>query len=171
MDADKTLAGSARCYSLRNLTNHRRADHMRTPIYALTILALMTFGKIAFAHGSGGAPTPSESKRSAVRFNIPPAQHEVVSNQAQPMMDISIEGQTVILKITDADGNPIDTEFADAKTFITTRGEISTLFLWPAGGNVLSGTGDFSPDPDLRIEVKLNLPDSEPFRKDFYPLK
>ncbi len=87
------------------------------------------------------------------------------------MMELSIEGQTVILKITDADGKPIDAEFADAKTFITAGGKISKLHLWPAGGNVLSGTGDFSPDPDLRIEVKLNLPDRDPVSKDFYPLK
>ena len=94
-----------------------------------------------------------EGKNPGIRFNIAPTHHEPTAYEAQPIMEMSVEGQTVILKITDADGKPIDTEFADAKTFITAGGKISTLYLWPAGGNVLSGTGDFSPELDLRVEV------------------
>jgi len=141
---------------------------MRILIHAVSLFALLATGSIALAHGPEGG---ASSKKPGVRFNIPPAHHDAAVNQAQPVMNVSVEGQTVILKITDTDGKPIDTEFADAKTFITSGGKISTFYLWPAGGNVLSGTGDFSPDPDLRIEVKLNLPDREPVSKDFYPFK
>lgn len=140
---------------------------MKILIHAVTIFALVAINGIALAHGPEGA----SSKKPGIQFNIEPTHHGAAANQPQPVMEVSIDGQTIILKVTDADGTPIDTEFADAKTFITSGGKISTCYLWPAGGNVLSGTGDFSPDPDLRVEVKLNLPDREPVSKEFYPLK
>jgi len=144
---------------------------MRTPIYAMSMLALMTSSDMALAHGSGGGTSTYESRSPGIQFNIAPTHHGAVASQAQPVMELSVDGQTVILAITDAGGKPIATEFADAKVFITVKGEISTLYLWPAGGNALSGTGDFSPDADLHIEVTLNIPDREPVRKDFYPFK
>ena len=144
---------------------------MRTPIYAMSILALMTAGDMALAHGSGGGTSTYKPKSPGVQLNIAPNHHPAAINQPRPIMDMSIEGQTVTLKVSDAAGKPISTENADARIFITVEGKISKFHLWPAGGNVLSGTGSFSPDPGLRIEVKLNLPDREPVNKDFYPFK
>ena len=143
---------------------------MRIPIYAMSTLALIASGDIALAHGPGEG-TSTYEKSPAIKFNIAPTHHKPAVYEAQPRMEMYVEGQTVILKITDADGKPIDTELANAKTFITTGGKISTLHLWPAGGNTLSGKGDFTPDPGMRVEVQLHLPDRETVKKDFYPLK
>lgn len=136
----------------------------------MSLLALMSFGGLVLAHGSGGDSSGSAA-RPGMRFNIAPGQQAAVVHHAQPVMDLAVEGQTVILRVSDADGEPVVTEFADAKAFVTAKGKISTFYLWPAGANTLSGSGDFSPDPALRIEIKLNLPDQEPVNKEFYPFK
>jgi len=142
---------------------------MRIFFYTLGVLALITSGGMALAHGSGEGSSNSKSKSTA-RFNTtPPGQ--TVNYEAPPRMEMVVEGQKIILKITGPDGKPINAESASAKTFVTTGGKISTLHLWPAGGNVLSGKGKFIPDPDMRVEVKLSLPDREPVSKDFYPLR
>jgi hypothetical protein len=144
---------------------------MRCPIYAISLLGLIGWSSLALAHGPGGNTSTYEDKSPAIKFNIAPTHYKPAVYEAQPIMEMSVEGQTVILKITDADGKPIDTELADAKTFITTGGKISTLYLWPAGGNSLSGEGHFTPEPGMRVEVELHLSGMEPVKKDFYPLK
>jgi hypothetical protein len=144
---------------------------MKIPVYAMSVLTLIAAGDMVLAHGSGGGTSTYEEKNPAIKFNIAPTHHKPAVYEAQPKMEMSVEGQTIILKITDVDGNLIDTEWADAKTFITAGGKISKLYLWPAGGNTLSGKGDFTPAPGMRVEVELHLPDREPVKKDFYPLK
>lgn len=144
---------------------------MKIQIHAMTALTLIASADVTLAHGPGGSASTYESENPAIKFNIPQTHHEQIDYKAQPRMEMSIEGQIVILKITDADGTPIDTELADAKTFITAGERISTLHLWPAGGNTLSGKGGFTPEPGMRVEVQLHLPDRETVKKDFYPLK
>jgi len=144
---------------------------MRIFISTVSALALVAAGNIALAHGPGGGTSTYKSESPAIKFNVAPSHHAPVNYQTPPGMEMSVEGQTIILKITDAEGKPMDTELADAKTFVIAGGEISTLHLWPAGGNTLSGKGDFTPETGMRVEVQLHLPDRETIRKEFYPLK
>jgi len=106
---------------------------MRIFFYTLGVLALMTSGGMALAHGSGEGSSGSKSKSPARFYTSPPG--KAVSHKAPPRMEMVVEGQKIILTITSADGKPIDTGSASAKTFVTAGGKISTLHLWPAGGN------------------------------------
>ena len=143
---------------------------MKFIIYTASLLALISAG-IALAHGPGGGTSGTEAKAPAYKFNIAPPHHEPAAWQAPPDMELSVDGNTIRLILNAPDGTPIDTEFADAKTFVIAGDRISTIHLWPSGDNSLSGKGDFVSEPGMRVEVNLHLPDRETIRKDFYPLK
>lgn len=149
----------------------RRGNPMRSFSCIACLLALITFGDMAFSHGSGGDTTGPGARKPAIRFNTAPPRHEPADYQAPPVMVLSVDGQTIRLLLSKADGTPINTEFAEAKTFVNAGGKLSTIYLWPAGDNLLSGKGDFIPEPGMRVDVKLHLPGRETIRKDFYPLK
>ena len=144
---------------------------MKLFIYTAGLFALITASNIALAHGSEGSASGSEAKTPAYKFNIATPHHAPPAWQKPPDMELSVDGKTIRLILTEPDGTPIDTEFADAKIYITAGGELSTVNLWPAGDNILSGKGDFIAEPGMRVDVKLHLPGRETIRKDFYPLK
>ena len=135
----------------------------------ISMAMIIAYGD-ALAHGPTGTQT-YEINQPAVKFNVGQPPSPAAESRAEPHMELSVDGQTIRISITEPDGKPINTEFADAKTFITSGGKISTLHLWTAGGNILSGKGDFIPDPGMRVEVKLHVPGRETVRKEFYPLQ
>jgi len=137
---------------------------------AITMAMIVACGNVS-AHGEGGGTSSSQTNKPAIKFNIDSRPARVAQYGPEPRMELSVDGQTIRLNISEPDGKPIDTEFADAKTFVTSGGKITKVHLWPAGENVLSGKGDFSQEPDMRIEVRLHLPDRETIKKDFFPLR
>jgi len=144
---------------------------MKFFFYTSCLLALITAGNTALAHGPGGSASGDTSGSPAIKFNIAPNHREPATFQRPPNMKLSVDGETIRLSLTEQDGTPIDTKFADAKTYVTAGGRLSTVNLWPAGDNILSGKGDFIAEPGMRVDVKLHMPGRETIRKDFYPLK
>lgn len=135
---------------------------------AIAMVMIIACGN-TFAHGAGGGTSSYEAEKSGIKFNIDSSPTDTDTYGPEPRLELSVDGQTIHLKIISPDGKPIDTEFADAKTFVTSGGGITKVYLWPAGDNVLSGKGDFTTEPGMRIEVRLNLPGRETIKKDFFP--
>ncbi len=134
----------------------------------VTVAVIVAYGDL-FAHGSEGSRS-SEANQPALKFNVDARSTSLPEYRAEPNMKLSVDGQTIRLDISEPDGKSIDTEFADAKIFVTTGDGISTLYLWPSNDGGLSGKGDFNPEPGMRVEVLLHLPDREIARREFYPL-
>ena len=84
---------------------------------------------------------------------------------------MSIESQEIRLYITNKFGEPVNTDMAEAKAFISSGGKTSWLMLAPAGGNTISGRGDFIRSAEMRVDIILRLPGEKPINKEFYPLQ
>ena len=135
----------------------------------VSVVVIIAHGNL-FAHGPEGSRS-SGANQPALNLNIGSRSTPVAEFRAEPNMELSVDGQTIRLDISEPDGKSIDTEFADAKIFVTTGDGISTLYLWPSSDGGLSGKGDFTPEPGMRVEVMLHLPDREIARREFYPLQ
>ena len=134
-------------------------------MFRVIALALLFLSGSAMAHGP--EKKPDLGWRSPVSSFDPAT---TASNDAIKM-DLAVDGQTIKLFVTDADGNPVDIDIAEAKAFISSAGKTSWFSLRPAGMNVLSGEGDFIHDPDMRVDITLRLPGRRPINKDFRPFK
>lgn len=143
---------------------------MKNPTSIIISVAMVIAYADVLAHGQEGTQT-FEKNQPALKLNISTHSSPAAEYRVEPNMELSVDGQTIRLNITEPDGKPIDAEFADAKTFVTTGGRISTVYLWPSRGNTLTGKGEFTPAPGMRVEVMLHLPDRETVRKEFYPLQ
>jgi len=134
---------------------------------ALVALALLVVAGAATAHGP--EKKPDLGWRNPASSFDPATSSESKDNAIQ--MDLAVDGQTLKLFVSDADGNPVNIDIAEAKAFISSAGKTSWFALRPAGMNVLSGEGEFVRDPDMRVDITLRLPGRRPINQDFRPLK
>ncbi len=130
-------------------------------------LALLFLAGTATAHGPENKP--DLGWRAPVSA-FDPAASSGNKNEAIKM-DLAVDGQTIKLFVSDADGNPVNIDIAEAKAFISSAGKTSWFALRPAGMNVLSGEGDFVHDPGMRVDITLRLPGRRPINRDFRPFK
>ena len=136
-------------------------------MFRVLALALLVFAGTATAHGP--EKKPDLGWRSPVS-SFDPATSSKNEDDAIKM-DLAVDGQTIKLFVSDADGNPVNIDIAEAKAFISSAGKTSWFALRPAGMNVLSGEGDFVPDPGMRVDITLRLPGRRPINQDFRPFK
>ncbi len=136
-------------------------------MFRVIALALLFLAGAAMAHGP--EKKPDLGWRAPVS-SFDPA--ESSGNKDDTIkMDLKVDGQTIKLFVSDAEGNPVDIDIAEAKAFISSAGKTSWFSLRPLGMNVLSGEGDFIRDPDMRVDITLRLPGRRPINQDFRPLK
>ncbi|GMQ89443.1 MAG: hypothetical protein BMS9Abin09_0929 [Gammaproteobacteria bacterium] len=136
-------------------------------MFRVIALALLVFTGTATAHGPENEPDlgwrgPASSFDSAASSR---------NEDDAIKMDLAVDGQTIKLFVSDADGNPVNIDIAEAKAFISSAGKTSWFSLRPAGMNVLSGEGDFVRDPGMRVDITLRLPGRRPINQDFRPFQ
>lgn len=79
-------------------------------------------------------------------------------------------GNTLRLFLFDGADKPIPAVGATAQAIILAGGRQATVALAPGGGNVLSGTGDFTAARGMRAVVTLTLPGQRPVQARFTPM-
>lgn len=79
-------------------------------------------------------------------------------------------GNTLRLFLFDGADKPIPAVGATAQAIILAGGRQATIALAPGGGNVLSGTGDFTAARGMRAVVTLTLPGQRPVQARFTPM-
>jgi hypothetical protein len=126
---------------------------------------------VALAHGPGGGGQSYEADAPRIKLGSEDPFSNLPVSQSRSGIKMSVEGQSISLHITDEYGEPVNTDLAEAKVFITSGGKTSWLRLIPAGGNTLSGEGEFISSPEMRADVTLRLPGKKPVNQEFYPLK
>jgi len=136
-------------------------------MFRLMVLALLSYSGLATAHEPENKP--DLGWRGPVSSFDPAAPSAGEENAIK--MDLTVEGQTIKLLVSDAEGNPVNIDIAEAKAFISSAGKTSWCSLRPAGMNMLTGEGDFDHDPDMRVDITLRLPGRRPINQDFRPLK
>ncbi len=136
-------------------------------MFRVIALALLFLSGTAAAHGPENKP--DLGWRGPTSSFDPGATSGAEDNAIK--MDLAVEGQTIKLFISDADGNPVDIDIAEAKAFISSAGKTSWFSLQPAGMNMLSGEGDFIHDPGMRVDITLRLPGRKPINQDFRPFQ
>jgi len=136
-------------------------------MFRVITLALLFLAGTAMAHGPENKP--DLGRRAPTSSFDSTATSGAEDNAIK--MDLAVEGQTIKLFVSDADGNPVDIDIAEAKAFISSAGKTSWFSLQPAGMNMLSGEGDFIHDPGMRVDITLRLPGRKPINQDFRPFK
>ncbi len=131
----------------------------------LFVIAIVLYGSMAQAH--------EPEKKPDYGWRAPVSSFDTANSSPEDVikMDLSVNGQTIKLFITDGEGNPVSIEIAEAKAFISSAGKTSWCELRPAGMNMLSGEGVFVPDPGMRVDITLRLPGRKPINKEFKPLQ
>jgi len=83
-------------------------------------------------------------------------------------LELVVAGELVTLFVTDHSDQPIDTAGASAKVIITSgKKKRYVVILSPAGGNKLSGSGEFKLSKSSTVSVLIAFPDQEPQRANF----
>jgi hypothetical protein len=78
----------------------------------------------------------------------------------------------VTLYLTDHSDQPVDATGGSGKAIITTgKKKRYTVVLEHAEGNMLKGSGEFTASPSSIVTVIVKLPDQEPQRAQFKPIK
>ncbi|HED19148.1 MAG TPA: hypothetical protein ENI74_06565 [Gammaproteobacteria bacterium] len=131
------------------------------------VLTLLFFAGTAAAHGPENKP--DLGWRGPVSSFDPAASPDDKKDTIH--MDLAVDGQTIKLFVSDADGNPVNIDIAEAKAFISSAGKTSWCALQPAGMNMLTGKGDFIHDPGMRVDITLRLPGRRPINKNFRPFQ
>jgi hypothetical protein len=68
-----------------------------------------------------------------------------------------VKGTTVSVYLNDEDGKSIDASGVVGTVTVLAAKQKNVIQLAPAGLNMLTGTGDFVPDPDMRALVSLTI--------------
>jgi hypothetical protein len=144
---------------------------MKNNTLLFILLLLSGMPGILLAHGPGGGGQSYEADAPQLKLGIKDPFSNLQVSSSKPGISMSVDGQNISLLITDEYGESVNTDLAEAKVFITSGGKTSWLRLIPAGGNRLSGEGDFIHSPGMRADVTLRLPGEKPINQDFYPLK
>ena len=144
---------------------------MKTYKVILVISMTLEIPGMAIAHGPGGSGQSYEADAPVIKFGGEDPFSSLPVTQSDSRMIMSVEGQRISLQITSQYGDPVVTDLAEAKAFVTSGGKTSWLRLTPAGGNTLSGEGDFIHTPGMRVDITLRLPGKKPVNQEFYPLQ
>jgi hypothetical protein len=81
-----------------------------------------------------------------------------------------VEGNTLSVYLTDADGNPLRADTAQGQATVLAHKVKQQVTLLPSGKDVLKGSGDFVPEPTMRVLVVLTL-DGQKQQALFSPVK
>ena len=68
-----------------------------------------------------------------------------------------VKGSTVSVYLIDENGKPVDTTGVVGTVTVLAAKKKDTIQLTPMGANMVTGTGSFIPDPDMRALVALTI--------------
>lgn len=126
-----------------------------TPVRHALLLSVLLLPGAAWAHTDANGPHGGE----------------VQDAQPGPIhMETVIEGNTVSVYLTDADGGAMPATGAQGQATVLVNKVKQQVKLLPSGKDVLKGTGDFVPDPGMRVLVVLTL-DGQKQQALFSPIK
>jgi hypothetical protein len=77
----------------------------------------------------------------------------------------------VTLYLTDHGDNPVDAAGGSGKAIVNTGRKRATIVLDFAEGNMLKGAGEFKASASTTVTVIVKLPDQEPQRAQFKPIR
>lgn len=89
---------------------------------------------------------------------------------AQYHYELVVGPGTLAVYVTDHADKGFDTAGAKGRAILLSKGVKHYLDLQPAGGNALSGRGDFELDPGMKVVVTVTMPGAPPLAARFTPL-
>lgn len=86
-------------------------------------------------------------------------------------LEMTVDGQTIQLYVTDQKGNPIDATGAKGSLLVLSKRHKTKLSLSSVENNILSATGKFATHKKMKVIVTLEMPGKSSLKARFTPLK
>jgi hypothetical protein len=119
------------------------------------------------------ASTPCAWAHGDAYFDNVPSPHGGQIRMAGPYhLELVMGNKEVTLYLTDHGDQPVDAAGGSGKAIVTTgKKKRYTIVLEYAQENMLKGSGEFTATSASTVTVIVKLPDQEPQRAEFHPIK
>ena len=86
-------------------------------------------------------------------------------------LELVVKDATLTVYVTGSKDAKVATQGASGSATVLAGKGTSNVKLEPSGENVLAGSGDFQPAPDMKVVVSVTLPGQPPVQARFTPLE
>lgn len=85
-------------------------------------------------------------------------------------LEMLVKDKQLLIYVTDHSWNPKKVDGATGKVWVLSNKKKTEITLKPEKDNLISAKGDFLPSDDMKVVVKLNMPNQKPLNARFTPL-